>query len=83
MDQTVVNVAITAFGAMIGYIVTGIRSSIKELQEADSRQIERVNRLEVDVASAYVRKQDFDKFEAILFSKLDRIENKLDGKVDK
>lgn len=83
MDQTIVNVAITAFGAMIGYIITGIRTSIKELEEADKKQVDRVNRLEVDVASAYVRKQDFDKFEAILFTKLDRIENKIDSKADK
>lgn len=42
-----------------------------------------MSEIEVLVAGAYVKKDEFGASVAALFAKLDRIEDKLDGKADK
>ena len=44
---------------------------------------EKVNTIEILIAGTYISKQDFDKIAAAIFVKLDKIEDKLDKKVDK
>ena len=44
---------------------------------------EKVNTIEILIAGNYMSKQDFDKIAAAIFQKLDKIEDKLDRKVDK
>lgn len=58
-------------------------ASLADLRSADSRLTEKVQSIEVLVAGNYVRREDLDKMTDALFKKLDRIENKVDGKVDK
>jgi hypothetical protein len=45
--------------------------------------VEKVNSIEILVAGNYITKNDFDKIGAAIFAKLDKIEDKLDRKVDK
>lgn len=52
--------------------------------ESDDTALEdKVQHIEVLVAGNYVKRTDMDALTTALFAKLDKIENKLDGKVDK
>lgn len=82
-SQTVIN-TLTGLVAFFGGIwVKGIADSIKEMKATDTELAEKVQGIELLVAGQYVKREELDKLGAALFSKLDRIENKLDGKADK
>ena len=50
---------------------------------ADRILVEKVSTIEVLIAGNYMSKVDFDKIAVAIFAKLDKIEDKLDRKVDK
>lgn len=81
--QTIINIAIGLVGALGGWVLNNLKSSIDELRKADSLLADKVQHIEVLVAGTYVKRDDMDKLGAALFAKLDKIENKLDSKVDK
>ena len=56
---------------------------LKSLQDADERLATKVQAIEVLVAGQYIKREDFDKTVSALFTKLDRIEEKIDRKVDR
>jgi hypothetical protein len=56
---------------------------VKDLQVADKALTEKVGQIEVLVAGNYLRRDDFEHTIEALFKKLDKIEDKLDGKMDK
>lgn len=62
--------------AVIGWIVKGMKSDIDSVSN-------RLRSVELEVPKTYLSKEDFKHFENKLFSALDRLENKLDHKVDK
>lgn len=66
-----------------GWILNSVRDSVKSLHESDTLLSDRVQANEVLVAGQYVRREELDKAITALFAKLDRIENKLDSKLDK
>jgi hypothetical protein len=53
------------------------------LQDGEKKLAEKVSSIEILVAGNYVKRDDFDKSVQAIFHKLDRIEDKLDGKADK
>ena len=83
MDQTIVNWMLAGFGGLIGFLLNAVWQAVKDLQKADTDLTKKVSEIEVLVAGAYVKKDDIDKLSNAIFAKLDRIEDKLDGKVDK
>lgn len=83
MDQTFINFIIAIAGGMGGWLLNNLRDSIKSLQQADSSLADKVQAIEVLVAGAYVKRDDLDKLSSAIFTKLDRIETKLDGKMDR
>lgn len=83
MDQTIVNWMIAGFGGLIGFILNAVWQAVKDLQKADKELTAKVAEIEVLVAGAYVKKDDLNQLSNAIFAKLDRIEDKLDGKVDK
>jgi hypothetical protein len=83
MDQIVVNWLLAGFGGLIGFLLNAVWQAVKDLQKADSELVKKVSEIEVLVAGAYVKRDDFNELSKALFNKLDRIEDKLDGKVDK
>lgn len=83
MDQTIVNWMLAGFGGLIGFLLNAVWQAVKDLQSADKDLQKKVSEIEVLVAGAYVKKDEFGASVAALFAKLDRIEDKLDGKVDK
>lgn len=81
--QTLINVLFTVAGAMGGWILNNLKSSIEALQRADTTLADKVQHIEVLVAGTYVKRDDMDKLGVALFAKLDKIESKLDSKADK
>lgn len=83
MEQTIINWMLAGFGGLIGFLLNAVWQAVKDLQKADRDLTTKVADIEVLVAGAYVKKDEFGASVAALFAKLDRIEDKLDGKVDK
>lgn len=83
MDQTIINWIIGGVGALIGIFLKDLLESVKSLRSADALLAERVGGIEVLVAGTYAKREEVADLGKAIFTKLDRIENKLDGKVDK
>ena len=83
MDQSLFNIIVGVCGTLGGWVLKTIWESVRDLQIADKSLADKVFSIEILVAGTYVKRMDFDNLSNALFSKLDRIENKLDGKVDK
>ena len=81
--QTIINIVIGLAGGLGGWILNNLKSSIDELRKADMGLTDKVQHIEVLVAGTYVKRDDMDKLGHALFAKLDKIEAKLDNKVDK
>ncbi len=82
-QQAVYNVFIGIISSGLGWYMKIIFDSVKELQADDKKIAEKVNAIEVLVAGTYCTKTDLNQLTQALFAKLDRIEEKLDKKVDK
>lgn len=83
MNQDFLNWAFGIFNLIIGGLLKAIWDSYKELKKTDSELAEKVNQIEVLVAGTYVKRDDFDKVANAIFSKLDKISDKLDRKADR
>ena len=81
--QTFFNIAVTLIGFLGGWVLNSLKSSIDALHKADADLTIKVQSVEVLVAGSYVKRDDLDKLSSALFAKLDKIEAKLDSKVDK
>lgn len=83
MDQSLVNWLLAGFGALIGFLLNAVWQSVKDLQKSDKDIAAKVADIEVLVAGDYVKKNEFQDNIKALFAKLDKIEDKIDRKVDK
>ena len=83
IDQQLFNVLFAAAGALGGWWMKAMWESMKELEKADKRLTSEVSDLKVLVAGQYVKQDAFDRTIAALFAKLDRMEDKLNHKIDK
>lgn len=85
--QYLFNVAVGFVGAGLGWWLNTVWSTVKDLQHADRELAEKVGRIETLVAGNYVTKVEFGEylrgFEARIVGRLDRIDDKLDGKADR
>ena len=69
--------------ALGGWWLKVIWEALKDLQIADTQLATKVGQIEVLVAGQYVKREEMERFANAIFTKLDRIEGKLDSKVDK
>lgn len=83
MDQTIVNWLLGGLGTILGFMLKVIWQAVKDLQAADKQLSDEVAAMKVLVAGDYVRKDYLEKTVAALFSKLDRIEERLEDKLAK
>jgi hypothetical protein len=82
-QQQLFNVLFALVGVLGGWWMKAMWEAIKSLEQADKALSNQVADLKVLVAGGYVRTEKFDSLSKAIFAKLDRIEDKLDGKADK
>ena len=81
--QFFINWGFAVCGGLFGWIIKFIYDKLRDLQSADILLSTKVQSIEILVAGEYVKRDMLERMESALFAKLDRIEDKLDGKVDK
>lgn len=81
--QTAFNLAV-AFGAFLGgWILNTMWQAIRDIQTADKSLTDKVAAIEVLVAGTYVTRPEHGACMARIEGSLQRIEDKIDRKVDK
>lgn len=83
MEQSALNWVFGVVNIILGAALTMMWDSYKELKKSDKELADKVNNIEVIVAGQYVKREDFEKVADQIFSKLDKIMEKLDKKADK
>lgn len=81
--QSLINILFTVAGAMGGWILNNLKSSIETLQRADTNLAEKVQHIEVLVAGTYVKRDDLDRVTNAMFNKLDKLDEKIDKLMEK
>ena len=81
--QTLINILFACAGAMGGWILNNLKTSIEALQKADSSLADKVQHIEVLVAGTYVKRDDLDKVTSVVHLRFDKIEEKLDKLAEK
>ena len=81
--QTIFNWAVGIAGTLGGWWLKTMWEALKDLQNADKELTAKVSSIEVLVAGNYVTRNELTRTNQAILDKLDRIEDKLDGKVDK
>ena len=76
MDQSVVNLALSAVLATIGWFARQLWGAVQKLKDD-------LHRIEADLPKTYVLKDDLDKRMDHIEYMIQRIYDKLDGKLDK
>lgn len=82
-QQQLFNVLFAVVGVLGGWWMKAMWEAVKALEHADKALSNQVGELRVLVAGGYVKTEQFESHSKAIFSKLDRIEDKLDLKVDK
>jgi hypothetical protein len=82
-QQQLFNYVIAVTGALGGWWMKAMWEALKDLQKADKDLTDKVTAIQVLVAGEYATRADFKSLSNAIFTKLDRIEDKLDAKVDK
>lgn len=82
-SQDLVNIIGALFVALFGWVLRTAWQEIKSLQEKDAKLSGDVAEIRVLVAGNYITKEEFSDMMKAIFSKLDRIEDKVGNKVDK
>lgn len=84
MDYQVLFNIVGGLAAFLGgWWMKVLHESVRDLQEADKKLAEKVGSVEVLVAGNYVKRDELAQSLNAIFAKLERISDKLDGKVDK
>ena len=81
--QTILNWTFGICGLLVGWVLNNLRDALRDLQTADSSLTDKVQAIEVLVAGEYVKRSELQTLSEALFKKLDRIEIKIDGKMDR
>jgi hypothetical protein len=63
--------------------VDTLRTSLSEMRNDDAQLAAKVQAIEVLVAGQYIKRDEFEKLSQAIFTKLDKIMDKLDAKVDR
>lgn len=81
--QSLINIIIAIVNFFGGWTLKIIWDALRALQDADKDLTNKVSSIEVLVAGNYVSRDEFQKTIIAVFTKLDRIEDKIDHKADK
>ena len=67
----------------MGFVLKAVWDGLRELRDADAALVVKVQGIEVLVAGAYIKRDEFEKLSQAIFTKLDKISEKLDSKANK
>lgn len=81
--QVLFNIVVGILGVMGGWLLNTMWSSLKDLQTADAKLVEKVSAIEVLVAGQYVTREEFTTTMNAVFLKLDRIQETINKKADR
>lgn len=81
--QIIVNIGISIFGVLLSSVIGFLYKRLSEVSQENLRLSEKINKLNVEMPTHYVNKTDFQYIIEALFAKLDKIDQKLDKKIDK
>ena len=81
--QALFNVSVGVIGSIGGWWFHTMWTAMRALQADNQKLADRIADIEVLVAGNYVKRSDFDRFVENLFHKLDKIEDKINGKEDR
>jgi|GEM_PF-880737 len=88
--QTALNIAGAIAGFLIIWVLTGLKDTMKHLQAVDAMHaashgalLDKVHAIETLVVGEYPKRTEVEKDLAAIFKVCQRIEDKLDRKVDK
>ena len=81
--QVAFNIAVALVAFLGGWVLNSLKDSINSLKKTDGELADKVQHIEVLVAGSYVKRDDMDRLASALFTKLDKIEAKIDMKADK
>jgi len=88
--QMFINAALGVIASLGGIImkviwdaIRSLRISLAEMRHEDVLLASKVQAIEVLVAGTYVKRDELERMSQALFAKLDKIMEKLDGKVDR
>lgn len=81
--QVLFNIVVGILGVMGGWLLNTMWSSLKDLQTADAKLVEKVSAIEVLVAGQYVTREEFNTTLNAVFVKLDRIQETINKKADR
>lgn len=81
--QILFNIVLGIAAFLGGFLLHAIWEKQQKLEETDIKLAEKVSSIETLVAGNYVTREEFSKHIDALFRKLDKIDEKLDRKVDK
>jgi hypothetical protein len=81
--QMMFNIGIGIISSMLGWWLNNVWTALKDLQDADRELAEKVASIEVLVAGQYVTRDEFNNVLSQVFTKLDRIIEKLSEKADR
>jgi len=79
--QFAFNIVLSAFGALVGWLLNTLYNSMKDLTTADKMLTEKVQHIEVLVAGNYIPRHEFEGKMDAFFAKLDKIEFKIDTRL--
>ena len=83
MDQQIINWAVAACGALLGFMLHSVWDAVKDLQKSDKELAAKVADIEILVAGNYVTRTELKSYIDTIFLKLDHISEKLSDKADK
>lgn len=81
--QTLINILFAALGGVLGFLLKVVWDRLDKLTVADTNLTEKVQAIEVLVVGKYMTWEGFSLVIKPLSEQLNRIEDKLDRKVDK
>ena len=83
MEQMMINWLLGGFGTLIGFLMHILWQAVKDLQSSDKDMNDKISDIEVLVAGSYMTRAELTEIMKTVFTKLDRIEQKLDKKADR
>jgi len=74
-QQEYINLLIGLVSVFGGWLFKGFSDRLEELKNVDKELVSQLNRIEILVASDYVKKYDLEKAMDTIIMKLDKVEN--------